>query len=351
MSLSERSSAYGLTFFPNLKPPKVVLLQVSCVKSRCSLTTSLPHQKLDLVMEQEGNYALGLVATFLSVLLFGTVFIPVRHYATGDGMFVQFMMGIGIIVVGFVIFITEGFPKIYPLAMLGGVVWTIGNSFAIALFNEIGMALSILIWNSTSCVVGWATARFGLFGLKPAPPKSDILNYIGLAFVITGGFIYFFVRSTVSNREKPQMEVFDQNKLVIHIVDHREDFDNAPQRGLVYVFSHYIGILMTATSIFLVYAVLKRNKPFVTPQLALPAALTGAFWGAAMAFLFIANENISQTIAFPLITTVPGCIVSLWSVFYFKEITGKRNLIILAIAFTQTMLGAVFIAASKEIEL
>uniref|UniRef100_A0A914RD95 Transmembrane protein 144 n=1 Tax=Parascaris equorum TaxID=6256 RepID=A0A914RD95_PAREQ len=128
------------------------------------------------------------------------------------------MMGIGIIVVGFVIFITEGFPKIYPLAMLGGVVWTIGNSFAIALFNEIGMALSILIWNSTSCVVGWATSRFGLFGLKPAPPKSDILNYIGLAFVITGGFIYFFVRSTVSGGEKPQMEVFDQNKLVIHIV-------------------------------------------------------------------------------------------------------------------------------------
>ncbi|KHN72385.1 Transmembrane protein -like protein [Toxocara canis] len=329
------------------------------------------------------------------------MFVPVRRYAVGDGMFVQFMMAIGIFVFGFIVFVTEGFPRIYPVAMIGGFVWTLGNSFAMVLFNEIGMALSVLIWNTTSCVMGWATSRFGLFGLKAAPPKSDILNYIGLFFVVTGGFTCFFLESTPNNGNRPTVHVCNQDAFVadtmkfesltveaiskqprwkrilrrgraimialfcglmysqmctpvIYIRDHREEFNNAPKSSLVYLFSHFIGVLMTASTIFFVYVLLKyfmRSRPFVTPQLVLPAALAGALWAIAMTFLFVANENVSQTIAFPIITTVPGCIVALWSVFYFKELKGKKNLITLVVAFTQTMMGAVFVAASKEIQL
>ncbi|VDM46755.1 unnamed protein product [Toxocara canis] len=311
-------------------------------------------------MEREGNYALGLAATTFAVLFFGSMFVPVRRYAVGDGMFVQFMMAIGIFVFGFIVFVTEGFPRIYPVAMIGGFVWTLGNSFAMVLFNEIGMALSVLIWNTTSCVMGWATSRFGLFGLKAAPPKSDILNYIGLFFVVTGGFTCFFLESTPNNGNRPTVHVCNQDAFVADTMDHREEFNNAPKSSLVYLFSHFIGVLMTASTIFFVYVLLKyfmRSRPFVTPQLVLPAALAGALWAIAMTFLFVANENVSQTIAFPIITTVPGCIVALWSVFYFKELKnreyfkGKKNLITLVVAFTQTMMGAVFVAASKEIQL
>lgn len=38
------------------------------------------------------------------------------------------MMSIAILLVGFIVFATTGFPGFYPLAMLGGASWCIGGS-------------------------------------------------------------------------------------------------------------------------------------------------------------------------------------------------------------------------------
>jgi hypothetical protein len=42
------------------------------------------------------------------------------------GLFVQFMMGCGIFAVGMVVFVLQGFPTFYPLAMVGGLLWATG---------------------------------------------------------------------------------------------------------------------------------------------------------------------------------------------------------------------------------
>lgn len=60
------------------------------------------------------------------------------------------------------------------------------NSTAIPLTDVLGLALALLLWNTTSCIMGWATSRFGLFGVHPAPPKSDVLNYAGLVLLVVG---------------------------------------------------------------------------------------------------------------------------------------------------------------------
>jgi uncharacterized membrane protein YdcZ (DUF606 family) len=52
--------------------------------------------------------------------------------------------------------------------------------------NILGMALAILLGNTTNCLTGWATSRFGLFGTTARPPKNDVLNYIGLVMVLIG---------------------------------------------------------------------------------------------------------------------------------------------------------------------
>lgn len=102
------------------------------------------------------------------------------------GIFVQFIMSIVIFSVGFCVYVYEGFPQFYPLAMLGGMFWTIGNSTAIPIIKRLGMALGILIWNTTNCLAGWAGGRFGLFGMTARPPASPLLNYMGLGCVIIG---------------------------------------------------------------------------------------------------------------------------------------------------------------------
>jgi hypothetical protein len=40
-----------------------------------------------------------------------------------------------------------------------------------------------------NCIVGWATGRFGLFGVKASIPSSPNMNYLGLVLVIIG-FVY-----------------------------------------------------------------------------------------------------------------------------------------------------------------
>jgi glucose uptake protein GlcU len=62
---------------------------------------------------------------------------------------------------------------------------------------------------------------------------------------------------------------------------------------------------------------------------------------------FVANDALSQAITFPIISMVPGVIASIWSIFYFKEIQGRRNFRVLLIATSITLTGAVLVGISK----
>ncbi|CAK5085834.1 unnamed protein product [Meloidogyne enterolobii] len=117
----------------------------------------------------------GLVSCAISSLCFGSMYVGVRVAGDpGDGMVVQW------------IYIATGAPPFQPLAMLGGLLWAIGNLTAIPIIKTIGLGMGILIWGTVNCVVGWATGRFGLFGVNASTPSSPNLNYLGLVFVIVG---------------------------------------------------------------------------------------------------------------------------------------------------------------------
>lgn len=57
---------------------------------------------------------------------------------------------------------------------------------AIPIFKLIGMGMTLLIWGMASCLMGWASSRFGLFGLKKNVPNDVTLNYIGLLLILFG---------------------------------------------------------------------------------------------------------------------------------------------------------------------
>ncbi|KAI6192932.1 hypothetical protein M3Y99_01903500 [Aphelenchoides fujianensis] len=66
-----------------------------------------------------------------------------------------------------------------------------------------------------------------------------------------------------------------------------------------------------------------------------------------MAALVTANDVLGQTVVYPLTTTIPGLIASLWSIFFFKEICSKRNYVILTVSFVFIAVGAVLVSLSK----
>lgn len=60
----------------------------------------------------------------------------------------------------------------------------LANIAAIPLVNRFGAGLAILFSGSVQIIVGWATARYGLFGLKEQIPTSPVMNYIGVALTL-----------------------------------------------------------------------------------------------------------------------------------------------------------------------
>lgn len=342
------------------------------------------------------------------------MFVPIRRFDAADGMFAQWVISSGILVIGFIVFCIMGFPGFYPLAMLGGTFWTIGNATAIPIISRLGMALGMLIWNTTNCLTGWAGGRFGLFGMKAHPPASNILNFGGLACVIIGGVLFSRIRSETREEKRPLEDIDlssvrsksngsmekapltsddlsterdeesekarDEEKArlagaakqriigfiaaliaglfygmtfvpVIYMMDNPDKFPSFPDDSLAYVFSHYFGIFLTATVIFIGYAMVKGNRPVVPPSIFLPSLVTGMLWGIAQTSFFIANQHLSQAVTFPIISMLPGCVASAWSILYFHEIKGNRNFTILAVAMVVTLTGATMVGLSKTVTL
>ena len=61
-----------------------------------------------------------------------------------------------------------------------------GNLTAVPIIHMIGLGMGILVWGTVNCIVGWASGRFGLFGINPSIPHNPVINYFGLALVVMG---------------------------------------------------------------------------------------------------------------------------------------------------------------------
>ena len=102
-----------------------------------------------------------------------------------------------------------------------------------------------------------------------------------------------------------------------------------------------------SSAVFLCYAVFKRNRPQVYSVSVLPAMISGAMWGIAEAAWMISNGTLGMVIAYPIVAVCPMLINTLWAVFLFHEIQGKRNIILLAIAMSFTIMSVACTALSS----
>ena len=76
------------------------------------------------------------------------------------------------------------------LPMLGGFLWATGNLCKVPIIKCIGIGMGQIIWATTNCVVGWAIARFGLFGGQAQVRKSEDITKSKIYFANFKG-VYF----------------------------------------------------------------------------------------------------------------------------------------------------------------
>jgi glucose uptake protein GlcU len=338
----------------------------------------------------------GFLAVIVATLFFGSNFVPVKKYDTGDGVFFQWVLCAAIWVTGVVVNLIradgtgwDSHVTFYPFAMLGGVVWCTGNITVVPIVKCIGLGLGMCLWASSNLLIGWASGTFGLFGLKSQSVPVPALNYVGVVLAIAGTICFTFVKTETSS-EKPDDRGFHrlpEDESINKHTDHNGDksfiddlstfqkrllgivlslvagcfyganFDppqlvidratGASSDGLDYVFSHFTGIFFTSTVYFGIYCALKKNAPVLYPGAVLPGLLSGVMWAIAQIAFFVANDQLKMTISFPLISTGPALVASLWGVLVFKEIKGVRNLSVLGLSFVLIIVSAVLITLSK----
>uniref|UniRef100_A0A8C5P7Q5 Transmembrane protein 144 n=1 Tax=Leptobrachium leishanense TaxID=445787 RepID=A0A8C5P7Q5_9ANUR len=315
------------------------------------------------------HLAYGFASSVVSVVFFGSNFVPVKKFDTGDGMFFQWILCASIWIVSLVVNIILKCPKFWPLAMVGGCVWATGNITVVPIVKTVGLGLGLLIWASTNLLTGWASSRFGMFGIDPEVVERPYLNYAGAGLCVLSAIIFLFVKTDVkrststsdsesepllrTNINSQENSITDESwvdKLspfkkriigslmalvagilygssfipVLYIKDHSKRnesiYAGSSQFDLDYVFAHFSGIFITSTVYFLIYCTVMKNQPKVYPRAILPGFISGFLWAIATCCWFLANNYLSAVVSFPIITAGPGLIAALWGVLVFKEI-------------------------------
>lgn len=128
----------------------------------------------------------GYVAMAIAVVFFGSNFVPVKKFDAGDGFVFQWIMCGAIWIVGLIVQCIRDSPKFWPFAMLGGAIWATGNITVVPIVNLLGLGLGLLTWGLSNMLTGWATSKFGFFGIEKNTftHQGQILNYSGIVVAV-----------------------------------------------------------------------------------------------------------------------------------------------------------------------
>lgn len=321
----------------------------------------------------------GYLCAAVSVLFFGSNFTVCAKYDAGDGMFFQLVLCLGIWVSGLFVFLLRGAPVFYPAAMTGGAIWCTGNCMTVYIIDKIGLGPGLVIWGTSALIIGWLTGFFGLFGLPSEQPclSEPWLNVFGLGLAMAALVDSTFVKKRapvvaeaarcINEEEAREMPpapsgASEERKGMLAAIlagcCYGANFlpstwiqahvDGASKNGLDYVFNQFCGILLMSMFYFLCYCAYKGNKPSINPQIVLPGFMSGLMWGVAQSCWFVANVELGYAAAFPIILIGPGFIGSMWSVFLFKDIYGRKNYYYLAGYFALAVASCACIVASRK---
>ncbi|KAM3719562.1 Transmembrane protein [Dirofilaria immitis] len=253
----------------------------------------------------------------------------------------------------------------------------------------------MLVWSSVQVLVGWGVARFGFFGTRSQLVHNNTMNALGLFFVLLSGFMFVFVKhksqqrhvvdgsTTVENSVILMQQIGGNSirtqtnnslyKLTSHLTKEKMGYlglsvflgilhglmmtpivyiqDNDPNASpnvLDYVFAHFCTVFACSTVYFIGYCIWMRDRTYAPAELILPSTAYGILWCIGMTLWFVSNRMLSQTVSFPITTRLPSTIGVLADVLLFKDVTGKKNLIVTFSAVAIGLIGVLLIAFSNQ---
>jgi len=69
----------------------------------------------------------------------------------------------------------------------------------VPILKTIGIGMGTSIRASIGIVIGWVSARYGIFGTTPEYPNNLLENYLGVVLSVIGALLFLFVKPSVIN--------------------------------------------------------------------------------------------------------------------------------------------------------
>lgn len=182
----------------------------------------------------------GFIAAMVAVIGWGTNFIPVKKFDTGDGLFYQWVMCCAIWMSGLVTNLIRDSPQFEPIAMLGGVLWCTGNITAVPVIQTAGLGLGMLLWCSSSMLFGWASGYFGILGVNAADAVNiPALNFTGVGVMIVAMILLFFVKNSNETKGHTLLEPLSNSNSHSNSNSNIQQFmDNNDDAAILHHISH-----------------------------------------------------------------------------------------------------------------
>lgn len=335
------------------------------------------------------SHVVGYIGAIVASVFFGSNYIPTKNYPTGDGISFVWSFSAGVMMVGLCTIFITGKSLFVATGLIGGSLWASGNMCVVPIVKTIGLGLGLLVWGSTSLITGFFVGKFGWFGVDHQTVYHEAINWVGIVLVVCAMGIFFFIKPSLEKKEYKQISdtkagdiqveeeedsvleriptgikyplgiglavvsgmLYGVNMLPMSLwVQYEKSIGNNPG-PLDFVFSHFTGIYVYSTVVFVVYAIYNAfngRPPKVYPAAIFPSMISGAMWGVAQCGLMSATQILGYAVGFPIGSAGPLLVSSTWSVVYFREIRGSKNLLLLAGSFAFLLSGILLLAFSDQ---
>jgi hypothetical protein len=139
----------------------------------------------------------GYLAAAVASLMFGSCYVPMKRFDTGDGLFFQWIFGATVFAFGVGCEVFSQSLVFDWYGVLGGAVWALGNVCVVPILRFLGLGLGFLVWSAVNLLGAYAWGALGLFGLEREVPRNITVSLLGLAFGVLSFLIFLFIKPTI----------------------------------------------------------------------------------------------------------------------------------------------------------
>lgn len=277
----------------------------------------------------------GLLFALVSIICWGTNFVPLKMARRPNLLQFQALMSVGIFALSVAAMLLLNFPFTLTLfGLVSGILWAVGNYLSVKAVSMSGLAKTAPIWMGMVILFSFA---FGIIFFQEEV-SFLLMGILGIVALLVGINVV-----AASGGEKVKGAI--KGVIFAALAGLLFGFYLIPLKisGLQpgeFIFSMSLGILAASWAIFFI-----RRGPLNFTNVKAGLA-SGAIWNVANISSLFAISSLGLAIGFP-ITQLALLVAVGWGIFYFKEIRKRSSLVKIILGAVLLVIGAFLLAFSK----